>query len=400
MTNKGKPTAPEDFLLEARKRLDAEEETRLSPHACLSRRALRRQEDPGAELGHRQHFALDADRVLHSLAYTRYIDKTQVFSLLRDDRITHRVLHVQLVSKIGRTVGRHLGLNEDLIEAMSLAHDIGHPPFGHDGETFLSQKCLEHGIGPFLHNVQSVHFLERLEKGGRGLNLSLQVLDGVLCHDGEVHTPQLAPERERDFAGLDRLMAAKTADPGAPLIPMTLEGCVLRIVDTVAYVGRDLEDAIRLKIVRRQDLPREVSRVLGDTNGTIVYRLVEDLIVASRGRGRVGFSPEIGAALADLKRFNLERIYLNPVIKSQHPKIRAGFHRLFDQYLEDLARQRRDSRIFRDFLDQMAPDYLQARRPAEAVRDFIAGMTDDYFLRCYRELVWPSELPLGGSRGI
>jgi dGTPase len=134
-------------LLALRQSLEQTEAARLSPRACPSARAVRRAPDQIAAQGHRLDFALDADRVLHSLAYTRYIDKTQVFSLLDNDHITHRVLHVQLVSKIGRTVGRLLGLNEDLIEAMALAHDIGHPPFGHDGETFLSEKCREHGLG-------------------------------------------------------------------------------------------------------------------------------------------------------------------------------------------------------------------------------------------------------------
>ena len=385
--------AEQDLLLDIRRELDAGEERRLSPHACLSRQARRRRPDPQAETGHRQNFALDADRVLHSLAYTRYIDKTQVFSLMDDDHITHRVLHVQLVSKIGRSVGRHLGLNEDLIEAIALAHDIGHPPFGHDGERFLDSKCRQHGLPPFLHNLQSVHFLEKVEKEGRGLNLSLQVLDGVLCHDGEVHTDGLSPQRQRDFAGLDRLMEQKLAQPGLNLVPMTLEGCVVRIVDTVAYIGRDFEDAIRVGLITRDDLPEQVARVLGRSNGTMVYRLVADLIQNSAGRDQVGFSPAVSRALASLKRFNLERIYLNPRIKSQHSKIKDAFSLLFEHYLQDLEADRRESPIFRDFLDRMQPEYAGSQAPAAVVRDFIAGMTDEYFLRRYRELVWPERLP-------
>ncbi len=383
----------QDLLMAIREELDAAEAQRLSPHACLSRQARRRRPDQQAETGHRQNFALDGDRVLHSLAYTRYIDKTQVFSLMDDDHITHRVLHVQLVSKIGRSVGRHLGLNEDLIEAIALAHDIGHPPFGHDGERFLDRKCRQHGLPPFLHNLQSLHFLERVEREGRGLNLSLQVLDGVLCHDGEVHTDGLSPRRERDFAGLDRLVEQKLSDPGLNLVPMTLEGCVVRIVDTVAYIGRDFEDAIRVGLVTRRDLPAEVTEVLGRSNGTMVYRLVSDLIRNSAGRDRVGFSPEVSQALARLKRFNLERIYLNPRIKGQHPKIEKAFSLLFDHYLQDLEAERRTSPLFRNFLDHMRPQYRTSQPPAAQVRDFIAGMTDQYFLHRYRELVWPERLP-------
>ena len=176
---------------------------RLSPHACLSKDALRRRADPIIENGHRQEYSVDADRVLHSLAYTRYIDKTQVFSLVQNDHISHRVLHVQLVSKIGRTMGRMLGLNEDLIEAISMAHDIGHPPFGHDGERYLSQKVPGARSGSLFCTMCSpCIFWKRWSAGGRGLNLSLQVLDGALCHDGEVHTAGLAPQRQKDLRHL------------------------------------------------------------------------------------------------------------------------------------------------------------------------------------------------------
>ncbi|MCB2188352.1 MAG: HD domain-containing protein [Deltaproteobacteria bacterium] len=380
-------------LLALRQALDRAEEARLSPLACPSRAAVRRRPDPSVDTGHRQEFAVDADRVLHSLAYTRYIDKTQVFSLVPNDHITHRVLHVQLVSKIARGMGRLLGLNEDLIEAMALAHDIGHPPFGHDGERFLSEKCREHGLGPFLHNVQSVRALERLEHHGQGLNLTLQVLDGVLCHDGEVHTARLIPNRAKTFADLDAEMAAKVRDPKLPLIPLTLEGCLVRMADTVAYVGRDLEDAVLLGLVAREDLPETVRRVLGETNGTIVYRLVEDLIANSLEGDEVAFSPEVGAALGRLKEFNLHRIYLNPRIKTEHGKIREAYHRLFERFLADLRERRTASPIYRDFLAGLAPDYRAATPPAGQVRDFLAGMTDQFFLNCYQELVWPRRLP-------
>jgi dGTPase len=382
-----------EHLLELRRRLEQAEADRLSPAGCPSSAAVRRRPDPGAETGHRLAFALDADRVLHSLAYTRYIDKTQVFSLMPNDHITHRVLHVQLVSKIGRTVGRMLGLNEDLVEAIALAHDIGHPPFGHDGESYLSAKCREHGLPPFQHNLQSVHFLEQVEKGGRGLNLSLQVLDGVLCHDGEVHTARLTPCWRRDFAGLEAELAAKAADPGHELVPMTLEGCVVRICDTVAYVGRDFEDAIAVGLIQRRELPGEVSEVLGDTNGRMVYRLVEDLVAGSGGGRDVGFSPEVGEALRRLKRFNLERIYLDPRIKVEHPKIRRAFDLLFERFLADLEAGRRQSPLFTDFLDHMEPDYLQRQSPPEVVRDYLAGMTDEHFLTRYGEITWPRRLP-------
>ncbi len=376
-----------------RKRLDQAEQERLSLHACPSAQALRRTPDSLVEQGHRQEFAVDSDRVLHSLAYTRYIDKTQVFSLIDNDHITHRVLHVQLVSKIARSIGRILGLNEDLIEAIALAHDIGHPPFGHDGEKFLGEKCLEHGLGVFQHNLQGVHFLEKVENKGRGLNLSLQVLDGVLCHDGEAPAEGLTPQRGKSFASLTLEMEAKSGDPQHPLRPMTLEGCVVRLADSVAYLGRDFEDAILVGLVARDDLPAEVRQVLGDSNGTMVYRLVEDLLSASAGQDFVGFSPRVRQAMASLKSFNYQRIYLHPRIKAEHPKIREAFHRLYDLFLDDLRGERRQSPLFREFLDNMQPAYREAATPPAVVRDFLAGMTDQFFMACLRDAVWPRRLP-------
>jgi dGTPase len=383
----------DQLLADLRRRLQEEEAQRLSPLACLSRAAVRRRPDPLAEQGHRLPFAVDADRVLHSLAYTRYIDKTQVFSLVDNDQISHRVLHVQLVSKIARGLGRLLRLNEDLIEAIALAHDLGHPPFGHDGEKFLDRKCREHGIGPFLHNLQSVHFLERLEREGRGLNLSLQVLDGVLTHDGELHTVRLTPQRDKDFAALDAEMAAKRQDPSLELTPMTLEGCLVRVADTIAYVGRDLEDAILLGLVSRDMLPEVVHRVLGESNGTIVYRLVEDLTANSLEQDYISFSPPVAQALGRLKEFNLIHIYTNPAIKTEHPKIAAAFDLLFETYLQDLRGERRDSPVYRDFWDRMDENYKNETSPPEVVRDFLAGMTDDFFLKRHAELVSPRRLP-------
>ncbi|MDR2726225.1 MAG: HD domain-containing protein, partial [Candidatus Adiutrix sp.] len=217
---------------------------------------------------HRQPWALDVDRILHSRAYTRYIDKTQVFYLLKNDQITHRVLHVQMVSRLARTIGRDLDLDADLLEAIALGHDLGHPPFGHDGERFLSDLCLAAGLGPFSHAAMSVRFLERLEKGGRGLNLTLGTLDGILCHDGESDFTALRPEGRADFEEFDRRLARRRADPQARgLRPLSPEGCLVRLCDSVSYVGRDLEDAIEVGLVDRRELPEEVAEVLGHTNG-------------------------------------------------------------------------------------------------------------------------------------
>jgi dGTPase len=374
-------------LLDLKERLDGLEENQLCRFATLSRDGIRRVQQ--SQSGHRQAFSLDADRILHSKAYTRYIDKTQVFYMVSNDHVTHRVLHVQLVSKIARTIGRFLRLNEDLIEAIALGHDIGHPPFGHDGEKELAKLCCEHGLTPFQHNVQSVQFLERLERRGQGWDLTLQTLDGILCHDGEIHSRFLKPNRNKDFAVFDREQQEKSNNPEMELAPMTLEGCVVRLCDTIAYIGRDIEDAIELKLIKRNDIPADCREILGDTNGNIVYHLVEDLITNSLASGEgeelaqdsIGFSPDVSDSLKKLKEFNYRNIYMNPVIKEDFPKIQNCYRILFETYVEDVKTQKRDSAIFKEKLNTMAPDYLESQPAAVKVRDFIAGMTDDYFLK-------------------
>ncbi|OGP71897.1 MAG: phosphohydrolase [Deltaproteobacteria bacterium RBG_13_60_28] len=380
-------------LGELRQILDRGEESGLSPYATRSTQAIRRRFEERIAEGHRQNFAVDADRILHSRAYTRYIDKTQVFYLIDHEHISHRVLHVQLLSKIARTIGRFLRLNEDLLEAIALGHDIGHPPFGHDGERILSAICASQGIGPFLHSLQGVWFLEKVEKNGRGLNLTLQVLDGILCHDGESHLERLAPDWEKTFAHLEEEMGRKLADPEVSLKPMTLEGCVVRLADTISYIGRDLEDAITLNLVQREELPPLVTQRLGRTNGAIVYSLVADLITHSFEKNYVGYSPEVGQALKTLKAFNYERIYDNPRIKAETPKIEGLFSSLWTRFLQDVRERRLDSLIWRDFLSSMDPVYLENYQPPEVVRDFIASMTDAYFLRQCGELFFPQSLP-------
>ena len=375
-------------LLTVREDLDDREQGQLSPYACLSRHAIRKTPDEEVEKGHRQGFSVDADRILHSLAYSRYIDKTQVFYLLKNDHVTHRVLHVQLVSKIARTIGRLLRLNEDLIEAISLGHDIGHTPFGHDGERFLSELCESHGIGCFLHSVQSVRFLETIERKGKGWNLTLQVLDGIFCHDGEVHSQVLKPDSGKDFERFEAQMQKKEEDPSHDCWPMTMEGCVVRMADTISYIGRDIEDAIRLGLIGRGDIPKECRKTLGDTNGTIVYRLVEDLVSGSLDKPHVQFSSEVGEALKALKDFNHDHIYQNPLVKQQTSKVKLMFELLFDQYLRDLAERNGISDVFREFLDGMTDAYRERTHHAVIVRDFIAGMTDDYFLnQCNKRLI-------------
>ncbi len=380
------------LLQDLKESLDEREKAILAPWAAKSCEATRRLSEERIDLGHRQNYAVDSDRILHSLAYTRYIDKTQVFYLVHNDHITHRVLHVQLVSKISRTIGRFLGLNEDLMEAVALGHDIGHCPFGHDGEAHLSDLCEAHGIGPYHHNVQSVRFLENIERKGKGLNLTLQVLDGILCHDGEIHIRTLKPEPKAGFHTIEQEMAQKTAHPETTLTPMTLEGCVVRMADTISYIGRDIEDAIRLNLLDRRELPQNAVQCLGSTNGTIVYNLVTDMITQSTGKPFVTFSPKVSGALAELRDFNLQHIYLNPMIKPHAEKIKPLFELLFKSYFKALQKRNEDSIIFSQYLDDMSERYRQSFSPAEIVRDFIAGMTDDFFLNQLPEELRPSRI--------
>jgi dGTPase len=362
-----------------RELLDGREDKILSPLATKSRDAVRRNQEEKA--GHRQSFSVDTDRILNSRAYTRYIDKTQVFYMIANDHITHRVLHVQLVSKIARTIGRFMGLNEDLIEAIALGHDIGHPPFGHDGEKLLSELCVEQGLAPFHHNIQSVLYLDRIERAGRGWNLSLQTLDGILFHDGETHSDELHPFRGRDFAMLDGVIDQVVKQvPPEQTMPMTLEGCLVRLCDTIGYIGRDIEDAIELDLICRDDLPTDCTEVFGNTNGTIVYRLVADLIKNGCREERIFFSPVISAALKNLKKFNYEQIYLDPVIKRGFADIKNCYRTLFENYLDDLQHDRQKSVIFTEFLERMGKTYLAQNLAAAIVRDFMAGMTDNYFM--------------------
>ncbi len=364
--------------------LNGNEEQRFSPSATLSTFAVRRKKEE--RVGYRQAFALDADRIIHSRAYTRYIDKTQVFCLVSNDHITHRVLHVQLVSRIARTIGRFLRLNEDLIEAIALGHDIGHAPFGHDGETFLADLCTKHDVPSFQHNIQSVRFLDHLERKGRGWNLSLQTLDGILCHDGEIHANRISPNCNKDFTKHDLELSAKQLDATLKLAPMTLEGCVVRMADTVAYIGRDIEDAILLGLIERQDTPKSSRELLGNSNGEIVYTLVTDLIANSfipdsptEEPGYIGFSEKIGEQVKLLKQFNYTNIYLHPKTKENLPLIKNCYESLFAHYLHHLQNGIKAGSV--DLMTDMNSEYLATHSAAAMVCDYIAGMTDDFFLK-------------------
>ncbi|MHC1569458.1 MAG: deoxyguanosinetriphosphate triphosphohydrolase family protein [Candidatus Syntropharchaeales archaeon] len=371
-------------LSEKMRDLNTQREKSLRMGATRSEEGLRRSED---EDDIRPAFSRDTDRIIHSTPYTRYIDKTQVFYFVENDHITHRVLHVQLVSKIARQIGRSLGLNEDLIEAIALGHDIGHVPFGHKGEKILSAICKKQGIGEFHHNVQSVISLERIEQ----LNLTLQVLDGILCHNGEIHERIIKPERGKTWDDHDsEIQSMINGDPGN--FPMTLEGCVVRIADTISYIGRDLEDAIMVGLIERDELPEICQETIGDNNRDIVNTLIIDVIENSWEKDCIALSEEVSRALSAFKEFNYKRIYENPTVEREVDKIDKMFRLIFEEFMEDLEENKRDSRIFQHHIDLIKdknPSYADETSNAEIVRDFIAGMTDKYFNDTVMELYFP-----------
>jgi dGTPase len=370
------------------------EKNTLSKFACFSESGLRlypeREKIPDG-INIRSSFFHDTDKIIHSLAYTRYIDKTQVFFLFNNDHITHRVLHVQFVAKIARVIGRCLRLNEDLIEAISLGHDIGHVPYGHDGECFLNELCINNGVGYFCHNAHSVRSLMLLENRGKGLNLTLQVLDGILCHNGEFLKKIYEPEKEKTW---DRFLeeynnCREIENFDKTLKPMTLEGCVVRISDVIAYIGRDIEDAISVNLIKREDIPGEIAGILGDSNSEIINSLAVDLINNSMDKSYLQFSDEIFGALKLLLDFNYKYIYHNFAKRTQIDKIRNMFNTLFELCLEDIRKGRTDSRIFKDYIYLMDDEYAADNKSERIVADYIAGMTDDYFNREFKARLIP-----------
>lgn len=354
----------------------------LSKNACKNKDAIFLKENIEKENEIRPVFFRDADRIIHSFTYTRYIDKTQVFPFTRNDHITHRVLHVQLVSKIARMIGKALNLNEDLIEAIALGHDVGHTPFGHKGEQFLDEICKREQIGCFKHNAQSVRFLKDIEE----INLSLQTLDGILAHNGEMIQDKYKPlpKTKEEFL-LELKSSFEDESFDKKIVPMTLEGCVVRISDIIAYIGRDIEDAIIVGTIKREDIPEDIVKVLGNNNSIIVDTITKDIIKNSIGKDYISFSREVFEAMAKLKKWNYEKIYTSEDACKNEPIIREYFNKLFEVYLRYLEEENDDSNLskknIKEFVEQRSKEYLETTNKKRIVIDYLAGQTDHYFLR-------------------
>lgn len=342
----------------------------------------------------RTAFAVDRDRILYSGAYRRYHGKTQVFSFsnLIDEEMTNRNLHTTYVSQISRTISKALGLNLELTEAIALGHDLGHSPFGHDGERALSELCGAHNIGQFHHNIESLHIVDNISNKGNGLNLTFQVRDGIISHDGEVHNTTLMPYYEKTEKDIENYIKDKTAGKDVQFMPATLEACVVRVTDTIAYIGQDIEDAIRLNILKREEIPKECVDFLGNNNSQIIDTLVKSIIINSFEKPYIRFDTETSEYLKKLKDFNYQRIYLNDEIKKANRVIKKSMELLFEKYLEDIKSQDDNSKIFKHFLANKNQKYLDTYSDAEKVRDFIATMTDRYFNEEVKDYLLPWKL--------
>ncbi len=354
-------------------------EKNLSNYATRSSDAIRFKEE-NEDI--RPPFFHDIDRIIHSLSYTRYLNKTQVYTLNSNDHVSRRITHVQLVSKIARTIGRALNLNEDLIEAIALGHDIGHTPLGHAGEAILNRLSLKELGEYFAHNIQGVRYYMYISKDGKGLNLTLQTLDGIMTHNGEMLSPIYEPiSKDKEEFLREYNESYKDLKKSKTYRPMTLEGCVVRVSDIIGYIGRDIEDAIMIDRFKRSDIPKEIRDVLGDNNRDIVNTIVLDIINESIDKPYIKMSDKVYNALFALKKFNNDNIYSKSMTKEELDYYEKGINKLYNIYLEDIKSNNKDSIIYKIFLNHQDELYLKNTNIKRQVIDFIAGMTDDFLVR-------------------
>ena len=379
----------------------------LGPFAFQSKFAWREKDEKNRLAGSisdlRNPFAHDTDRIIHSNSYARYMDKTQVFFQIKNDHITRRSLHVQMVSRIARTIGRCLELNEDLIEAIAVGHDIGHTPFGHAGESAISKILQKKKAGTFVHNAQSVRVLQKLEHRGAGCDLTLQVLDGILGHNGELSQQKFEYDHsklswEKLYDNMEKCLKIKKYD--TQVSPSTMEGCVVRVSDMIAYLGRDFEDAVTLKLVKRDSLPMSVRRVLGSTNREIVNTLCSDVIKTSFKKQFVSFSNDVFAAFKEMKGFNYSEIYGCKLIAEQRKRFEKMVRELFDVYLKDLKSADSKQSIFKDYIERFPDRYFRDTANERIVADYMAGMTDQYFLKQHELRFMPRKIDYDETRFI
>lgn len=338
----------------------------------------------------RTPFVRDVDKILHSAYYSRFADKTQVFSFYKNDDISRRALHVQLVSRIARTIGAALNLNLDLIEAISLGHDMGHTPFGHAGEKYLDEMYFDATGRHFAHNIHSVRVLD----GIYPYNITLQTLNGIAAHNGEIEKECYKPRPMSDFSELDAAIEGCCLDPAENkrLMPCTLEGCVVRICDIISYLGKDRQDAKKAGLITREE---EVFGygVIGRVNAEIINNLSVNIIENSYGKPYIKMSPDYFEALSAAKKSNYMKIYLSDSVAApQNEVIRPMFIRLYEKLVRQVKEGDTSSPIFCHHIDPINNSFYKRERPyieEDAnliVTDYIASMTDDYFVDLHRYL--------------
>lgn len=336
----------------------------------------------------RTAFIRDIDKIIHCPYYNRYADKTQVFSFYKNDDITHRSLHVQLVSRIARTIGKALNLNLDLIEAIALGHDIGHTPFGHDGEDFLDEIYYSHTGRHFSHNIHSVRVLDKIYP----YNITLQTLNGIAAHDGEFELCEYHPQPIESFEEFDAQIEACYIDKKnvRKLVPATLEGCVMRISDIIAYLGKDRQDAERAHIIGNSEFD---NGAIGTYNAEIINNLIVNIVENSYGKPYIKMDAEHFEALKKAKSDNYELIYANEKVKEDmFSTVCPMMSEVYERLLLDLTSGKKDSPIFTQHIDYVTKAHYERQHPYEdtepnqIVVDYIASMTDDYFVELYHYL--------------
>lgn len=356
----------------------------VNPHRACDDAVIRRHDRPGDQGSiWRPSYVRDTEKILHLPAYNRYNGKTQVFSFRSNDDLSRRGLHVQLVARIARDIGRALGLNCDLIEAIGLGHDLGHTPFGHAGEKHLNDILFERTGRSFFHNVHSVRVLDKLY----GRNLSLQTLDGVLCHNGEYEQRVFELSGLSSFDEFDRIVEncyCNDFDYVKTLRPMTLEGCVVRISDIIAYVGRDRQDAIEAGLLADDAFDDGLG---GGYNSWILTRASIDIVEHSYGKDRIEMSEALFEEIARAKRENYAKIYRSGGVEEEHGEMMTqAFRRMYGHFFRDLERGDESSFIFRHHIARIEKALSYYGRSYDwksdldqTVVDYIASMTDGYF---------------------
>jgi dGTPase len=379
----------ESLSSELEKRIIADRVNGTAPQFAFNESNVVRRKDSERDTANiiRTAFIRDIDKILHCPYYNRYSDKTQVFSFYKNDDISRRALHVQLVSRIARTIGKALHLNLDLIEAIALGHDIGHTPFGHEGEHILDELYRAHTGRRFSHNIHSVRVLD----GVFPYNISLQTLSGIASHDGELELEEYKPVELKSFEEFDALIEGCYLDKSnvKRLVPSTLEGCVMRISDIIAYLGKDRQDAERAGLVKADSYD---DGAIGAYNAQIINNLIVNIIENSYGKNYIKMDSEHFEALKKAKNDNYQRIYFNKSTSAIDVTIKPMMSELYDRLLNDLLNKNKESPIFKHHINYVNKAHYtriipyEKTEPNQIVVDYIASMTDDYFVDLYAHL--------------